>query len=323
MKGKVLALLLAGAMMLSLVACGGSGGQAEESEAKEQTQAEETENPLADDLETADDGKGTNEGTAVEASDVAPITPKEPVLVDVYADDSVQIQFYKYEKESNRDYMDFRVKNLTDRTLTFQSDCISINGESINRVMMSDSVSPNSNGTIRLRLSKYDAEFFDFANISKISGDFSIIDFSDDEFYNGKQSYKVTYSDVKIPCDGIPQSSDNNGNELYADENVSVSYLDAVPSDEYVYVKLRVSNFTNEVITIQPSSMGINGESASRASGSEAIAPLSTGNIEIKCSMDTSFIDFTDVLAVTGTLSVITFNNDEFFDGRQSYKITF
>ena len=86
-----------------------------------------------------------------------PAAANQPVnLTEIYNDENCAIHFYKVEEEKNKVNVYFRVNNKTGRTLTFQSDCISINGESTDNIIMSDDVSPNSSGTISMSLKNYD-----------------------------------------------------------------------------------------------------------------------------------------------------------------------
>lgn len=255
----------------------------------------------------------------------APTTPPEikPVLVDVYADENCLIQFYTVEKDSKYCVAKFRVTNYTSRTLTFQSGCISFNGESTNNITLSDEIAPNSAGTIEMKLRDLDMEYFDIQNIQKISGDFRIIDFNDDNFYDGNQSYRIKYIDVEVPCKNATGLSVDEGTLLYDDENVTISFLHTQQSEEYTHAYFRVKNKTTEIVTIQCKGLALNGESATNVVCSENIAPLSTGNIELKCTIDTTFVDLSNITTLSGTLRVIAFDNDNFHDGNQSYSATF
>ena len=256
-----------------------------------------------------------------------PVTKEDndtkPVLVDVYSDENCLIQFYSVEKTSNKHIAKFRVTNHTDRTLTFQTDCIAFNNESTNNVLMSDEVSPNSNGTINLTIRDLDTNYFDLSNLYSISGCFTIIDFNDDEFHDGRQSYRVKYTNVALPYGQQAAKSVDEGIKVYDDENVSVAFLGTSAEEEYTNVNFRITNKIDEVVTIQSSSIALNGESSSDVMGSEEIAPLSTGNISMRCTIDTTFVDLTEISNITGSLSVITFDNEELFDGHQSYELTF
>lgn len=255
----------------------------------------------------------------------APTTPPEtkPILVDVYADENCLIQFYTVEKDSKDYIAKFRVTNYTERTLTFQSGCISFNGESTNNITLSDEIAPNSAGTIEMKLRELDMDYFDIQNIHKISGSFKIIDFNDDDFHDGKQSYRIKYIDVEVPCNNVTELSIDEGTLLYDDEKVTISYLNTRQGEDYTYACFRVKNKTTEIVTIQCKGLALNGESATDVVCSEDIAPLSTGNIELKCTIDTTFVDLSNISTLSGTLKVIAFDNDNFHDGKQSYSATF
>lgn len=247
--------------------------------------------------------------------------PKD--LVDIYEDDNCLIQYYKFEFDSGRANMLFRVKNKTDRVLTFQSDCISINGESIEDTIMSDDVSPNSNGTISMRIENYEEEYFDFSHISKLSGNFRIIDFDDDNFHNGDNSYTIEYMDIEIPGAGTPSAEGAAGENIYSDYNVDIAFLHVEDNGDDIDVVFRVKNKTQNVLTIQCAALCINGESASDIIASENIAPNSTGNISISCEFNKEFVDLNDISSINGKLRIIDFDNDYFYNGEQSYEVSF
>lgn len=216
-----------------------------------------------------------------------------------------------------------RVKNKTDRVLTFQSDCISINGESIEDTIMSDDVSPNSNGTISMRIENYEEEYFDFSHISKLSGNFRIIDFDDDNFHNGDNSYTIEYMDIEIPGAGTPSAEGAAGENIYSDYNVDIAFLHVEDNGDDTDVVFRVKNKTQNVLTIQCAALCINGESASDIIASENIAPNSTGNISISCEFNKEFVDLNDISSINGKLRIIDFDNDYFYNGEQSYEVSF
>lgn len=266
----------------------------------------------------------------IAASGVAQNENSEPTavshtanLIEIYNDENCTIYFYKIEEEKNRINVYFRVNNKTGRTLTFQSDCISINGESTDNIIMSNEVSPNSNGTIRMRLSNLNEEYFDFNNISSLSCNFNIFDFNDDNFHNGKRSYSVTIDTVQIPCDSEPITSGVDGIQFYDDERISISYLNTDQDDEEIQVYFRVTNKTSDVLTLQCSSLGLNGESVSNIIASEDVAPHSSGNVSVKCKVDLNFVDIENITSLTGSLRIFAFDNPELYNGKNNYEIIF
>ena len=265
--------------------------------------------------------------TESETSSESAIQPEQeqtqPVLTDVYGDENCVIRFYNIEKKDDQVEVRFRVSNLTGRTLTFQSDCIAFNGESFCDVIMSDEVAPDSDGTILLRVRDPEAGDLDPAGITSLSGNFTIIDFNDDNFHDGRQSYRVRYGNVQLPGEDSFVWDREPGAPLYEDEKVSVSYLKAGVEDEETEVWFRVKNKTEETVTIQGASLSVNGESASDLIASEAVAPGAIGNIRIRCKMDPVFADVSNVTALTGALRVIAFDVEDFHDGAQSYEISF
>lgn len=311
---KALSLLVVILCLLLIAGCG-----SENIEPTELPTSEETESSISDTTIATETQDAPTQETA------EPTTPPEtkPVLVDVYKDENCLIQFYTVEKDSKYYIAKFRVTNYTSRTLTFQSGCISFNGESTNNITLSDEVAPNSAGTIEMKLRDLDMEYFDIQNIHKISGGFRIIDFNDDNFHDGNQSYRIKYVDVEVPCNNITELSVDEGNLVYDDEKVTISFLHTQQGDDYTHAYFRVKNKTTEIITIQCKGLAFNGESASDVVCSEEVAPLSTGNIELKCTIDTTFVDLSNITTLSGTLRVIAFDNDNFHDGNQSYSATF
>lgn len=96
----------------------------------------------------------------------------------LYQDKKINI-FYKGISEKG---VVLSVENLTDVTITIQADAISINGESVNSITMSDDVAPQSTGDVVAR--------FDVSPSTKaetIGGQLRIIDFEDSfKTYNAK-----------------------------------------------------------------------------------------------------------------------------------------
>lgn len=244
-------------------------------------------------------------------------------LIEIFNDENCTIYFYKVEEEKNRTNVYFRVNNKTGRTLTFQSDCISINGESTDNIIMSDDVSPNSSGTISMSLKNYDKEYFDFKNISSLSCKFRIFDFNDTNFYDGKSSYSVTIDTVQIPCEKEPTTSGDDGIQFYDDERISIAYLNTEQDDEDIQVYFRVTNKTSDVLTLQCNSLGLNGESVSNIIASEDVAPHSVGNVSVKCKVDLNFVDIENITSLTGSLRIFAFDNPELYNGKNSYDIIF
>lgn len=253
-----------------------------------------------------------------------PAAANQPVnLTEIYNDENCAIHFYKVEEEKNKVNVYFRVNNKTGRTLTFQSNCISINGESTNNIIMSDEISPNSNGTIKMRLNNLKEEYFDFKNISSLSCNFKILDFNDTNFHNGERGYSVAIDTVQIPCENDPITSGVDGIQFYDDERISIAYLNTEQDDEDIQVYFRVANKTSDVLTIQCKSLGLNGEAVSNIIASEEVAPHSAGNISVKCKVDLNFVDIENITSLTGSLRVIAFDNPELYNGKNSYDITF
>ena len=243
--------------------------------------------------------------------------------VPVYEDENCQICFSKLENKSGKLILKFRVTNYTGRVLTYQSDCFAINGESLNNIGGSEEIAPNSAGTISFTARHYDEEYFDLENIRTISGNMTIIDFNDSNFHDGHQSYEITFYDVIVDENAEPTANGEQGQKFYSDDNVDISYLKAEQDGEKVNVYFRIDNKTTSVLTIQCDSLSLNGESSSRSSGSEEIAPHSTGNIFIKCVFDLDYVDLNNITSLSGQLTIIDFGNSNFYNGHQSYDVRF
>ncbi len=230
-----------------------------------------------------------------------------PTLTTVYEDSNCKIQFYKVEKDGERANVTFRVTNYTSRTLTFQAECISLNGESTDNIIMSDDIAPNSNGSIVAKCT-IDIENFDLSNIVTIGGELRIIDFNDDKF----SSYSAIFSNIRVSSNKETILNKNEGIQLFDDENITISFL-SVEEDEYsedsILVNFRVKNKTSKVLTLQGNVISLNGESTKSIIMSDAIAPYSTGNIDAKCKIDKTFLDINNITLIGGELRIIDFNS--------------
>ena len=122
--------------------------------------------------------------------------------VFLYEDDYVKISYLGCEVERDQ-MLVFYVVNKTDAVLSFQSDSMSINGESLGYISGSDKVAAQSNGKIKFSTE----EIFPTLKPDTITGDIKVIDFSKTVF--GKQSYDVTFvnvdtSDASAEVDEMP-----------------------------------------------------------------------------------------------------------------------
>ena len=115
--------------------------------------------------------------------------PSEDLIqepVKVYEDENVIIYFDSLSSEG----VVFTVENLTDVNITIQADSISVNKVSINDIMMSDDVAPQSIGKVIAQ-----CRVGSKTPVSTIGGQLRIIDFSDTSF----DSYDATF--VNVPID--------------------------------------------------------------------------------------------------------------------------
>lgn len=105
----------------------------------------------------------------------------------IYEDEYVKICFIRIGESG----VEFLVENKTDYVLTIQADTVSINGYSTNDIVMSDDIAPKSKGKAIARCD----DFEEGMKVEKISGQLSVIDFSDELL---KRSYNVKFIDFEI-----------------------------------------------------------------------------------------------------------------------------
>lgn len=192
---KMISAVLILAMVFSLCACGSGISQEEyDGLAKElddvKTELTETKNTLQDansELTAANDRIAELEKELEEASTPQMYSPEGSIFL--YEDDYVKISYLGCEVERDQ-MLVFYVVNKTDAVLTFQSDSMSINGESLGYVSGSDKVAAQSKGKIKFSAE----EIFPTLKPDTITGDIKVIDFSKTVF--GKQSYDVTFVNV-------------------------------------------------------------------------------------------------------------------------------
>lgn len=103
----------------------------------------------------------------------------------VYSDNKVEIYF----SEITNKGVAFEVKNLTDINLTFQADSVAVNGISTNKIVMSDSVAPQSVGIIVAKCSEFNIS----DDVYTVSGQLRIIDFS-----HSMKTYNAKFVNVEI-----------------------------------------------------------------------------------------------------------------------------
>lgn len=85
----------------------------------------------------------------------------------VYEDKNVDIYFTGLTEKG----ISFSVKNKTDISLTVQADSLSINGENIDNILMSDNIAPQSTGTV---IAKCDVSSYE--EVRTIGGQLRIVD---------------------------------------------------------------------------------------------------------------------------------------------------
>lgn len=118
--------------------------------------------------------------------------------VFIYEDEYVKINYKStgHPLYSSNCQVNFWVENKTNGVLTFQAECISLDGIDMGYISMSDSISPQSKGIISARTSHSKSD-----SPKTISGQLKVIDFDKDIFVGnkaGKQSYDVTFINVIV-----------------------------------------------------------------------------------------------------------------------------
>lgn len=108
---------------------------------------------------------------------------QKPLL---FSDDKVDIYYYSTEKNG----VQFLVRNKTELNVTIQADSLAINDTDINGLIMSEQIAPHSVGTVRIRCT-VDAALQD---AKTISGQLRIIDFTRANF----SSYGASFASVPV-----------------------------------------------------------------------------------------------------------------------------
>ncbi|MDM5214230.1 hypothetical protein QUF94_22795 [Peribacillus sp. NJ4] len=115
----------------------------------------------------------TDEGTTETTSAPAKEEPKEEKApeakpVKVWSNESVTISFKEFTDEGVK----FLVENNSDKSVTVQAESVAINGFSTNDIMMSDAISPNSQGYATAITS----ELADAGEAETVSGTLNVLD---------------------------------------------------------------------------------------------------------------------------------------------------
>lgn len=120
------------------------------------------------------------------------VTAPAPTSPLLYEDDKVSIYYASVDKTG----VHFQVQNHTDANVTIQADSISVNGLSVNDIIMSDNVAPQSTGEVIAKCS------VDTTNpVETIGGQLRVIDF------NGSfSSYNASF--VNVPVSGTTTPSE-------------------------------------------------------------------------------------------------------------------
>jgi len=230
--------------------------------------------------------------------------------IHIHKDEHVTISYLGCETDRDRDYMVFYVENNTDVELTFQSNTLSIDGESLGHISGSDSIAAQSKGRVRFRT----GDPFPTMSPATITGTLRVIDFSRELF----RSYDVSFVNLRIRESDDDESSgaSQEGVAVHKDEYVNIRYLECIMDRDREYMVFYVENNTDVELTFQANTLSINGESLGRVSGSDSIAAQSRGRVRFRT--DSSFPTMTPS-TITGTLRVIDFSRELF----RSYDVSF
>lgn len=129
-----------------------------------------------------------------EAEDQRKLTEGTTVFEDSY----VKINYLKTGTHPTYTWYDcvtFLIENKTNAVLTFQAECISLDGMDIGNITMSDPISPQSKGYIYAKVSDTSLN----RSPSTISGQLRVIDFDKKAFAEGwTQSYDADFINVVI-----------------------------------------------------------------------------------------------------------------------------
>ena len=205
--------------------------------------------------------------------------------VIVYEDSRVIIQFLKVDSKG----VHLDVENLTDANITIQADAISINGHSVNDIIMSDDVAPKSIGEVVVRCS------VDYKNpVGTISGQLRIIDFN-----KSFKTYDALFDSVVVDENITVEMPAHTGVLVYEDEKVRIYYKEITKRG----ITFEVENLTGVLITIQADSISINRRSVNDIIMSDDVAPHSIGDVVAMCTPNYEG----NVESISGQLRIIDF----------------
>lgn len=125
---------------------------------------------------------------------------------------------------------------------------------------------------------------------------------------------------IKLTQSGVLKS----GTIVYEDEFVRIEFVESKEVDKF-YTNynaiFNVKNKTDIEITLQPSTLAFNGISY-QFSGSEDVAPNSTGRIAFYPSNDEDVIPVSGITSTSGTVRIIDFSYSDIFNGEHSYDVS-
>ena len=112
------------------------------------------------------------------------------------------------------------------------------------------------------------------------------------------------------------------GVQVYEDEYVTIDFAGCRKGDkyyeDYYYADFYVTNRTDLELSFQSDSMSFNGISYNSLSGSDEVAPQSTGKISFYTSKD--IFPLSGINKTSGKIRVIDFSYNKAFNGKDSYE---
>jgi|GEM_PF-5499618 hypothetical protein len=122
----------------------------------------------------------------------------------------------------------------------------------------------------------------------------------------------------------LTQSSGlKSGTVVFEDQYVKIEFVGCQKVDRFFTKYEAIFNVTNKndiEITLQPSTIAFNGISY-QFSGSEEVAPKSTGRIAFYPSNDEDEIPIHGIKSISGTIKIIDFNFSEYFNGKYYHEV--
>lgn len=225
-------------------------------------------------------GKTTWSKASTTTTWTVPKISKDAVL---YEDKLVKIVFSGAKTSKYYDdcaELEFHVTNKTDKNITIQGNCLSVNGVSYNKLIVSDDIGAKATGKISVEIEGYDFDAVPLNAIRIIGGQFDVLD-TDSFDILGYAIWDNTYV-----CSGTTAQvkAPSLTNKVYEDANCVVYYDRCEKykySDDQVDMIFKVTNKMDQTIEFQADTVTINETSYNRLIMSDPVAMHSTGEISL------------------------------------------